>query len=283
MLQIFGFHGKSWWAARALFYLGLTCAVLTLLADLSPETRSVPFMTPQERFDPRLTTVRSLDGLEALVKQRSAGLPVKDQVYELETLLSYRFYAGYSRYSFHDNWITWLAAKLVNSEYDAIVDPDQIVRYDWAACSQQAIVTQALLRRMGVPYASIGVIGHFYSAAWIDGEWYMVDPYGPSGRDRTRLHKLEEVLTRAGRNQIFLTPAAKARSKTYDWQIPKLFALDSFPAAHILLFHRITAWASRWLWLVLLVSAAIMAAIDRRWSFRVRLEVKPKIQAAGSG
>lgn len=258
----------------------LVCASLTLAAMFAPKVRPLPWTTPTERYDRSFHSIQTVHKLYARVEALGAGKSIHDKVFILERLLRDRFYAGYARYSFHDNWIAWLSAKAINPDYDAIVAPNDILANDWAACSQQAIVVQAVLQKMGVPFASVGVEHHFFSVASLGGEWFIVDPFGPIARDRTRLHKLEEVMTREGRDRYFITPESKAFGQSFAWKVPEVKSINQFPAPRALLFHQLTAWASDWLWLVLLACAFASQAIRQRWQFVVRIEDRRLAAAA---
>lgn len=276
MLRNFALLMRAGAMTRLLLLGSVVFGLFTVAAWLAPPVRTEPFATPEEKFDPRMAPIKSTEQLAELVNSLGARKTTMDKVYILEQLLRYRFYSGFSRYSFHDNWLTWLAARTIDEDYDAIVAPEDILSYEWAGCSQQALVVQEILRQMGVRYASVGVPHHFFTAAWIDGSWYIVDPFGPIARDHSRLHKLEEVMTDAGRNRFFLSERTKAYGQSFAWDVPQLKSVDAFPAARIRTFHRITRWASHWGWLALLMAAVANAAARRRWSIRWGMEARPR-------
>ncbi|MCW1402035.1 hypothetical protein OKA06_06750 [Novosphingobium sp. MW5] len=251
---------RSW----QLFHL-VTAFVLamTFTASISPPAIDPEWTTPAEAFDASLAPLDSIDKVVAASRAKVRKPDELEAVYQLEQLLRYRFYHGYSRYGIHENWLAWLSAKVLNPDFNAIVDPDEIVRHGSAACSQQAIVVQAALARLGVTYATVEVPEHFMTAAWIGGQWYMVDPWGPNPRNRTRLFRLEELMTVDGRKRLFPEAQSSAKWDRLRFAVPKLVKVDQFPAARALAFHRVTGWISHWLWLPLLSLVLARLALRR--------------------
>ena len=56
------------------------------------------------------------------------------------------------------------------------VDPDNILEHPNAACSQQAIVMMAVLRRRGIEYRHLAFPHHYALEVLIAGTWYFFDP-----------------------------------------------------------------------------------------------------------
>lgn len=240
---------------RLKLLLCVSALFVTLMTALSWFAKPIPepdWITPTEAYDPSLAHLDTVGKIVAEAQDQAGGRGTIEAVYQLEQVMRFRFYHGYTRYGLHENWLAWLAARTIHPDLDAIVMPDEIVRHGAAACSQQAIVVQAALTRMGVTYATVELPDHFLTAAWIDGAWYVVDPWGPIERDRTRLFKLEEMMTVAGRKAMFPGAYATAKWDRLRFSVPNLVKIDQFPAERARLFHRVTGWLSDWLWLLLL-------------------------------
>ncbi|PLK27562.1 hypothetical protein C0V78_12180 [Novosphingobium sp. TH158] len=246
--------------------VALVICAFTAGSFLAPPAKQPPWVTPKERYDPTYGDLKSVEDIVALTRSRTTGAPLVDQVHELEEIVRNRFYHGYTRYGLRENWLAWLSARIVNPDYDALVEPSEILQYDAAACSQQALVVQAALKQMGVTYATVGVPRHFFTAAWIDNRWYIVDPWGPVDRDRTRLHPLDEMRTEAGRKRLYITQAERQKWEILRYNAPHVTMVNQFPAPEARLFHKMTGFASNWLWLasVLLVLALRPAAIRQQ-------------------
>lgn len=250
----------------SLYVSALLVTLMTALSWFAKPTPDPDWITPTEAYDPALARLDTVDKLVAAAHEKARKPGTREAVYQLEQVTRYRFYHGYSRYGLHENWLAWLAARTINPDLDSIVLPDEIIRHDAAACSQQAIVVQAALARMGVTYATIEVPKHFLTAAWIDGEWYVVDPWGPNERNRSRLFKVEEFMTVAGRKAMFPDAHASARWDKLRFSVPRLVKIEQFPAIRARLFHQVTRWLSSWLWLPLLSLVLARHALRRRRS-----------------
>lgn len=203
---------------------------------------------------------------------------LQDKIYDISSLLAYvdgqadtdrntlqyfntlnstvrkRFYHGYSYYSLSENWIAALAGKFVWSHLSAIVDPDDLLRYPMAACSQQAIVIMECCRQNHVPYRPVYYEHHYALEAYIDGKWYYADPnmepVYPNGR-RTSLKALVDSGYLANIYRHVLSPQqVKELLGT-----PRYGEVNLPVAAKARLFHTVTKFLSRWLWLWPLLAA----------------------------
>lgn len=260
------------WAFRLVLAAGMALSALTLAAWLADPARQPAWETPREAYDPAMGHLRSVAEVIAAARASAASPAPRDQVHALEQVVRYRFYHGYSRLGFHENWMAWAAARLVHPHLDALVDPQAILAHQAAGCSQQGIIVQAALRDMGLTYATVETPAHFLSAAWLDGEWLIVDPWGPVERDRSRLHSLESLMTEEGRRLFFLTEAERRKWQGLRFQPPRLVKVNSFAAPNALLFHRVTAWASHWLWLPMLALALLLK--PGGWGLRRRVRAR---------
>ncbi|GAC1421311.1 MAG: hypothetical protein NVSMB67_15860 [Flavisolibacter sp.] len=132
-----------------------------------------------EAYDPTLAyRLKSVDNIISL----SDSVIGKDKRQSLEYLgflnkiISNSFYHGYSYYSFHHNWIAFIAAKLFWKDLNAVVDADDILKHPEAACSQVSIVLASCLKTIHVPYRKIALKGHFILEANIHNKWFVYDP-----------------------------------------------------------------------------------------------------------
>jgi hypothetical protein len=250
-------------ASRIFAIFAVSIMILTCAAHLSFAVKLQPAPI-EDRFDPRLAQIDTVAEVVAASDRIAAGRDTYARVRALEELLRYRFHHGYSHYSFSENWLLWLAGKVVHPHLTAKVDPHDILQEPWAACSQQAIVVQTALERMGVVYATVEWPGHFTAAAFISGDWYVVDPWGPMDRDRSRLWKLEDWVDRETRAEI-LGPKAAAYDRMVRLHPPRLVKINQFPAQTMSWLHPLTRFLSDWLWLA--------AALALLWLNRRSLEL----------
>lgn len=234
-------------SAARLIDLGSIVILSFTVASWFLNVRQLPPPIPStEAYDPSLISIKDVNEVTRIVRA-AAPLSPYAQAKALEDLLRYRFYHGYSRYSFSENWLAWLAARTIHSDLDAKVLPEQILDHPWAACSQQAIVVQTVLRKLGIRYATVEWPGHFTTAAMIGGEWLVVDPWGPIERDRSRLWRYEDWVSKERREAI-LGPSSDVYDTLLTEVPPVLTKIDRFPAENMAWFHPLTLSLSRWLW-----------------------------------
>lgn len=236
----------SSWLFNIVSGVALSVCVLSTASFWSAEQERLK-ITTREVYDSQLQRIQTIDQM----MQELGTMPGSSnmaRVENLEDLLRARFYYGYARYSFRENWVAWLAARTVNPDLDAKTDAREIIESPWAACSQQALVVQEALRRMNLPYASVAFPKHFTAAVQIDGTWYVVDPWEPLERDRSRLFALSEWQSATSRAK-FLSPAALAV-----WEpalvksAPRLMHVNTNPAPTMAWFQPLTEVLSKWLW-----------------------------------
>lgn len=95
--------------------------------------------------------------------------------------VSKRFYHGYSMYGFNDNYLATLTSSVVRvGELSAIVLPEDLLKFPYAACSQQSILVVELLKKKGFKTRKIGFqgkkYGHFCFEVFYNGSWHFFDP-----------------------------------------------------------------------------------------------------------
>lgn len=188
------------------FYLTLAeiFKVNTFLSRLNCET---PEYDNKENFDPslrRLNTIASLEkycdsltGTERINARTS--LDIAAYASAVNEVIRKKFYHGYSCYGFSNNYWALLLAPVFNKHLNAIVLPEDIVKYPYAACSQQAIVAMTLLQRKHITTRKVGFKagpgydGHFCFEAFYDGRWHFFD---------TDIEPDDDLLSQSGQPSI---------------------------------------------------------------------------------
>lgn len=237
---------KIVWLATIASGLALSVCTLSLISFWSFEQERLK-MTTIEVYDSRLQRIQTIDQVVQELSEMPGDSAAK-RVLNLEDLLRARFYYGYARYSFRENWVAWLAARTVDPDLDAKTDAREIIESPWASCSQQAIVVQEVLKRLNLPYASVLFPNHFTAAVQLDNVWYVVDPWEPLERDRSRLFALSDWQSATSRAK-FLSPAAQvAWEPRLAVQPPRLAHVNRNPAPTMAWFQPLTEILSTWLW-----------------------------------
>jgi hypothetical protein len=237
------------WAALALACLLCTPA---WVLPIGVADRTIPSM-PVEIFDPELTSVSTLKAArEEVGKMAPVGgfHSQREIAIAIESVLRRRFYHGYSEYVFLEN--PFLSAiSLLKPDVRAIIDPNDIIKFPYAGCSQQAIVFQALLSSYGIQYATLGtaIPKHFTSLAKLDGTWSYVDSWDRLERSRLGPVPLSDL--RSGRAaNLFRGEYAPDFLKAIREGRYQVRAINSFPGARGLALQSFSRALYVWLPLV---------------------------------
>ncbi len=233
-------------------------AIITL-ALLVPSLVDAPLQTTllyngKEKFDARLSGITSIKHLEDYTDSIAAEKKIAAGSYEyvnlLGDILENRFYHGFSHYSLQENWIAAIAGKLLKEDYACKVHPDEILKHDNAACSQQALVMMQVLRDKNIIYRSLGFPHHYAIEIYTEGQWYFFDT------------NMEPAITREQRslanwkhqNEILKRyyTASKHEDVNYQFginQTAKTGAINEIPAQRAATFHLVTGMLSKLSWL----------------------------------
>jgi hypothetical protein len=265
---------KLLWAQAIFFSLFIITSSFTLLqlsGSYNPFTRfdeNSPSRVRNEEFDIALSRVNSIDKLTAYcdslynAQYNGAGDAAFEENYAtlLSSVVSKKFYHGYSYYSFRDNYLLRLFSKATHTGYSAIVVPDDIMKYPNAACSQQAIVMMEVLKKKDIRTRKIAFKGkkyggHFCFEVFYNGGWHFFDTNMEpdmavlNAYDRPGiafLCKNPEILTKAYRQYSAEEILDIFPTYTYG-------AVNQFPAPNGILFQKITRMLSYTLWFFFLV------------------------------
>jgi hypothetical protein len=140
--------------------------------------------TVKELYDTKLNRIQNIDDLDHEVKTRVKNdfSDTSKVVNTIDDILRSRFYHGYSEYSMRDNWVAYLCSEILFWGIKHPVIPDDILKYPMAACSQQGLVFQAILRQYDIPYATIAFgqsdksySGHYAVSAYYGNSWHYFD------------------------------------------------------------------------------------------------------------
>ncbi len=228
---------------------------------------NVPQFISKEEFDPSLSRLNTVDKLvaycDSLYKERSYfGAAKFEEIYPSITseAVSDRFYHGYSFYNAGNNFIATLFSAVTIKGLSAIVIPDDILKYPYAACSQQSIIMMEVLKRKGFSTRIIGFkgkkSGHFCFEVFYNGSWHFCDPdmepdvivlNAYNRPDIEFLAKHPDILLKAYRQY----PAEKILDI-----FPNYFyePINSFAAPKAIIFQKVTKFFSCTIWLFFLLA-----------------------------
>ena len=222
-----------------------------------------PVYDLKEEFDPSLQSLTSVDKLMAFCdglymgKANNNGTVTVDETYPniVSSVIRKRFYHGYSLYGFSNNYMAMMLSGFTMEGLSAIVVPDDILKYPYAACSQQSIVFMEILQQKGFPTRKVGFKGknngHFCFEVYYNRGWHFYDP---------DMEPSNAVLTAYKRPPIsFLAKNPEVLLQAYH-QYPKEKVMDifmnysygtinTFAAPKAIIFQKLTKFLSYTLWL----------------------------------
>ena len=176
------------------FFLFLSMTEIAKLnSPFAKFNHEVPSYNGKEEFDPSLARLNTMQKLEtycdslynARLANPSVGGPgPRDNYPELTSaVIRERFYHGYSCYDFTNNYMALLLEPFFpNKMVSAIVVTEDMMKYSYAACSQQSIICMELLAKKGYSTRRIGFDGgekyggHFSFEVYYGGQWHFFDP-----------------------------------------------------------------------------------------------------------
>jgi hypothetical protein len=232
----------------------------------------VPVYNGKEDFDPSLQRINSIRKLESFSDSlyNSKYNQATDSQYEhnyaevvTETVRN-RFYHGYSKYTMSNNFVASLFSKASLDGYSAIIIPDDIMKYPYAACSQQAIVVMELLRKKGLTTRKVGfqgkISGHFCFEVFYNGGWHFYD---------TNMEPDVAVLNAHNRPSINVLAANKELLLNAYRSYPEELVTDiflnysfgkpnRFPAPRGIVFQQLAKFLSYTAWLFFLAAFIIV-------------------------
>ncbi len=245
------------------FFLFVTC--LQVFGDSNPLTKldnRAPVYNNLEEYDLSLSRLNSIDKLVkycdslylVTVSTNNQDEIKRDYTDIVSSVVRKRFYHGYSYYGFSSNYMALLMSKATVPGLGAIVVPDDILKYPYAACSQQAIVMMEVMQSKGFETRKVSfrgkTSGHFCFEVFFGNEWHFYD---------TNMEPDINVLNSYGRPSIsFLVSHPEILLKAYK-QYPPNEVLDifptytygeinKFPAARAIIFQKLTKFLSYIAW-----------------------------------
>jgi hypothetical protein len=216
----------------------------------------------EEEFDAKLYGLNTLSKVISYVDKQYGSSEIKSTdslLYAnlMARTLRLRFYHGWSRYGFRDNWVLFLM-RPIHKHALGIVDPNDILNYPQALCSQQAIVGMEALKKRGYQYRKVGFYdsqyenGHFTYEILLKDGWHYYDLDMEPNLHIMESNNRPSIDSLATNDSLRRAAYSNATTEIKDHLIPKYnnnHPINVFPATNMLLFHRITMFLSYTLWL----------------------------------
>jgi hypothetical protein len=219
-----------------------------------------------EEFDPALSGLSSMQKIEKYCdsiyqsNKHEAAEYGRDYSEIVSEVIRKRFYHGYSYYGVNDNCLAFLFSKITIQGYSATVIPDDILKHQNAACSQQSIVMMELLRKKGVTTRKVGFTskfngGHFCVEVFYDNAWHFYDPNMEPDANLLSAWNRPDIAYLVKHTEMLLG-AYHQYTKEYVMDVfPNYFygTVNKFPAPNAIIFQKVTKFLSGTLWLFFLV------------------------------
>lgn len=215
--------------------------------EQKPEYNKVEF------FDPLLSKINSVQKLTNYadsISQKKYNRSSLQYALVVSNVLENRFYHGFSVYSLRQNWIAAITQYLFGHYVANPVLPEDILKYPYAGCSQQAIVLTHLMKMYQVPYRSLGFPHHYATEMEFNNSWYFFDT------------NMEPVMTAEDRNLKNWNHNSDSLKKFYHKNIAainwgfgdglkaEVGEINAMPARNAYLFQIVTKYLSHLLWIV---------------------------------
>jgi hypothetical protein len=265
-----------------LFVLSLLATLLQFAGKSNPLTRfnqKPPIFNRVESFDPMLARLNSVQKLEQYCDSVYSERILIDNTTNFERtytdvvseVVRKRFYHGYSTYGYNDNYLASAIAGVTVPGLSSLVIPDEIMKYPYAACSQQAMIEMQALEDKGFKTRKIlfhgkTYGGHFAFEVFYEGAWHFHDP---------NMEPDKALLASYGMPNIdFLAHHPDLLTKAYN-RFPKDQVMDiipnysygpvnTFPAKKAMVFHKATKFLSYTIWLFFLAGFIVTGRAYRR-------------------
>ncbi len=236
-----------------------------------PDKKNDPLFTFRENFDPSLVKLNSLGKIVAYCdsiyhdKSYSQNVNFKETYTDVVSdVIRDRFYHGYSVYKMKDNFLAVLFSKISISGLRAIVIPDDILKYPYAACSQQSIVMMEVLKRKGIDTRKVGFRGkkdgHFCFEVYYGGGWHFYDPDMEPDVNVLKAFNRPDISFLVKNPGILIKAYHQYRREQVLDIFPNYFygSVNTFSAPKAIIFQQLTKILSYTSWLFFLIAFIVV-------------------------
>lgn len=234
----------------------------TLVAQLPWPSPDLPDV--HEEFAPQVQSIKSVDAAAAYVTRSNEAASPAALADAADEFVRRRFVHGYSFFSPGQNWLAYLAG-FAWLDLRSPVLPNDILQHRRAACSQQVIVFDAIMRRLGFETAVVRFEGHMTAAVKLGNDWRVYDAdreISPRSYSYQALEARDPAVLAIYRNAAGLVdlPGQVAHGEV------RMTNVNGNPAPHASLFDAVTKALSRYGWAIFLGVAIGWLLYRRRTS-----------------
>lgn len=215
----------------------------------------------KEKFDTAFLAINSIEELNYLIDQKfkNSNYDTAQTVLYLDHFIRNRFYHSYSELSFHDNWIAKIAGTVFWSHFLNPVSPSDIIRYPMGACSQQGIIFQNQLNRLGIKCSTIEFYplsenepGHYAVSVYYNTAWHYYDSNKEPLIVDSAMPDISTIIDKKLYEKMYVSESNSVFQKYFvELSFQKINNIP-FKTGPMYYFQLITGFLSHWLWLILL-------------------------------
>lgn len=239
------------------FTIGVSiCSILSFFKIFNDDQPK--FKANGEAYDVRLSNVKNLQQVDSIFKIHLSNDDTLNAVNAIDHFIRNRFYHGYSRYTMNDNWIAYLAG-FVWQDFKLIVSPKETIRYSSAACSQQELIFQTILKQNNIRFRTVAFepvpnrySGHFTLEVFVNNDWHYYD----TNLEPKILGNERPSLAQIKKDSLYLKMYNKSFNQTlqFMFQESNVYPKDEnvIPGQKMIIFQTLTGWMSNYLFLLLI-------------------------------
>ena len=211
-----------------------------------------PVYNNREIFDPSLSKLNSVNKLiaysDSLANYNHIKIGTLDYGILVGSILRKRFYHGFSYYTLRENWLAVAAQATFGRGLASPVDPDEILKFPYAGCSQQAIVMMRVMKEKKVPFRSVGFPHHYATELCFKNNWYFFDS-NMEPKIKAKERKENNWKSSADSLKKFYRGGNQYLNWAFGNATPVIFGIpNADPAPHASIFQNITKVLSKILW-----------------------------------
>lgn len=218
----------------------------------------------KEKYAPRLARLTTLQQLQAYTDSLyTVRYPATtdSSLYPLlaSEVVMQKFFHGYSHYALGNNSMAFLTARASVASLDAVVLPNDLVKYPYAACSQQSMVLMELLRHHGYPIRNVRFFdpkfgGHYCVETYYQGGWHFFDPDLEPNSEVLNAHKRPGIKELTADRTLLLQAYNHHDTAMVTTLLPRYTygPVNATPARNARVFHHLTKALNYTLWIFFL-------------------------------
>ena len=228
----------------------------------------------KEEFSAEISSITSLSDFKFMIKRKVDAGNIRgiDIPILIDDYVRKKFYHRTSYQSSCENWILNVLDTIFPQYFFTVsLDPNDIMLNSFAACNQQSIIFQDVVKDYDLEYGSVGFYAnkfkHFANAVKVKDKWYFFDPNLEPKYDRSD-PSIFNAVTAADKKVLESMYRHKINDDIVSLEYIKsdsvrLRDINKFPAKNGLLIQNITKIISWYGWIFLLLVSMLFYIFEK--------------------